>query len=433
MTTERLNSTISKAQQGNPKAISELLNAALMPQGTIARVTSLNNCLTIFANGRALPDRESLIGVIERGFADLEVADIARVKVYGKSSANLEDGWSDEIVFFDEAISAAKTSRGLNGKALKQKGAGLLVAMGAGLRKLLANKKVVYGFIGLTVAGLAASGGLAGLRIVQARSAHAATLSAAQALVSEAAANEDDGTEQMEAQLIQLKKARQLLRGIPESKASSYQMAQQELALVSQKIDSAEVALSDVQSATGKLNDINGAVAAALAKVDRPPYAIENWNMAKRELVSGITKLQSIPQYGPMAEKVQSQIEAYQGKVAWIDQAIINEKAGVDELAKAKGLARDAYNATNGKRKFAVSDLEKARDKWQTAIDRVKKVPPTTNAYRSVVDEVDTYTKNKNSVIDGIYEINNCSYRDSKFESMRDMCYSVYLSLTKPD
>ena len=433
MASERLDSVILKAQRGDSQAIAELLNAALMPQGITTRVTSLKNGLTIFAHGQNLPDKESLIGVIKRGFSDLKVDSIARVKAYGKSALNPEDSWSDEIVFFDELPSSARASKGLNGKALKKTLVSLLTGASSHSRRLLANKRVVYGVIGLVVAGLITSGGVSGYKFVQARLAYANTIDEAQTLISEASASEGDSVEQLTSKLAQLKKARQLLRSIPESKGSSYRNAQQELGLTSEKIESIEAMLSDIKSVEDKLNDVTSAVAEALAQVDQPPYDVEDWNIAKRELVSGLTNLKSMPQYGPLTEKMQSQIEEYQGKVAWIDQAIANEQAGVNELAKAKAMARDAYNVTNGKTKFAVSDLEKARDKWQSAIDQVKKVPPTTNAYRAITAEIDTYTQNKNSVVDGIYEINNCSYRDSNYESMRDLCYSVYLSLTKPD
>ena len=432
MATERLNSNISKAQQSDHKAIAELLNAALMPIGITVCITGSKDCLTIFANGKALPSKESLMGVVERGFADLEIDSIARVKIYGKSALNPEDSWLDEIVFFDELPNLATASKMLIGEAFK-KLVKILSGASTYSRELLANKRVVYGVIGLAVAGLAVSGGLTGYKLVQARSAYASSVNEAQALVSEATASKEDGIEQLDAKLTQLKKARQLLRGVPESQSSAYRSAQKELGLVSQKIEDIEVTLSEVELVAGKLSDITSAVTQALTAVDQPPYAIEDWNKAKRELVSGITKLESIPQYGPLAGKIQDQIKDYQSKVAWIDQAIKNEQAGVDILAKAQQLAQDAYNFTNGRSTFEVADLTKARDMWTKALEQVKIVPPTTNAYRSVSNNIDVYTKNYNSILDGMYEINSCTAEYSSSDSMIDYCRSVYLYLTEPD
>lgn len=431
------NDIISRAGSGDPKAIAQLMNIALQPQQIVIRATGINNRLTIFAKGPSLPNQESLIGIIERGFKDLEIASIESVKVYGKSSHNSDQTWAEEISFSEgstaQATNTSSRKTSLILASVKRRLFALWKRLRSLVQRLAANKRFMMGLIGLAIVGLLASGGLAGFRFVQARSAYAQTMSEAQTLVSEATPSESDSLEQLEDKLTQMKQARQLLRSVPESQSASYRSAQVELQKISQNVERINGEISDVKSISGKLAAADEVVQDAIAKVNQPPYAVEDWNEAKRELAKGVAMMEAIPQYGAMASEVEGRLKTYQDKLAWMNKAIANEQAGVTEVAKANEIALAAYNLTNGRDKFTVGDLAAARDKWQAAIDQVKTVPATTNAYRSVSDRISTYTENKNEILDGIYEISNCSYKNSDSEYLRASCNDVYMYLTKPE
>lgn len=431
-----INDDISKAKNGDPKAIAKLLNIALQPQRVVTRASSINNRLTIFAEGQSLPVQNSLIGVIEKGFKDLGIVSVASVKVYGKSKQQPEKAWSEEIYFSNAqnngAGKAHKQKTGLALDSIKTVIFQLWKKLRLLVRRLLADRRFVFGSAGLAVVGVLTAGSISGFRFVQARSAYAQKIREAQSIIDSAVPSADDTVEQLEAKLTQMKQARQLLRSIPESQTDTHQSAQIELQKITQTIEKIETGISDVELISDKLSAAEKVVQNALAKVNQPPYAIHDWNAAKREITRGVGMAETIPQYGAMASKVEARLQVYREKLVWVNQAIKNEQKGVDELAKANQIALAAYNLTNGRNKFTVEDLEAARDKWQEAIDKVKTVPATTNAYRSVSDKVDTYTKNKNEVIDGLYDLNTCSYRNSSSESLRSICSSVYMYLTKP-
>ncbi len=432
MDSKQTNNVIHLAQGGQSKAIAQLLNVALRPQGIVARITGSNDRLTIFAEGQALPNQESLIGILERGFKDLEIDTIVSVKVFGKSAIGPEDGWSHEIVFLDESPNEGAKRKGLNWVAIKKRALGFLSELWSRIRRLFRNKRFVIGAITLTTVGLLASGSVAGFNVVRAHSTHSKTISEAKTLTAEAQAKANDSVEQLRAKLTQLRTARQLLRSIPASQSGLHKKAQQELGITAKSIESIETKLSDVKSITDKLSAADSVVKDALSEVNQPPYSIEDWNKAKNEVAQGIMMAESIPQYGISADQVKRQTEEYREKLSWIEKAIANEQAGVAELSKANQLAQEAYNFTNGRSKFAVSDLEKARDLWKKAIDQVKTVPPTTDAYRAVSAQIDLYTENYNEIVDGIYEVNSCSVRNSGSEYLSDYCHSVYLYLNNP-
>ena len=102
----------------------------------------------------------------------------------------------------------------------------------------------------------------------------------------------------------------------------------------------------------------------------------------------------------------------------------------MDVLAYGDQLARQAYDYTNGKYDFQISELTQAKSLWHKTINHTKTVPPTSNAYRQIPDRISVYTTNVNSIDDKVQEIKSCwsnSYASASF------CNNVFLSISNPD
>lgn len=425
---------ISQAQQGNPKALSDLLNRALSPKNITTRAKLTQNRLTIFAEGHELPSQESLVGVIKRGISDLEIDCLVSIKIYAKKTDSNKEGWVDEIFLKDDSNQQSSSmiqskSHGFDWNKIRQQ---ILKASQSGIlyaRKLVTDKRFIIGSVAFVLLALLTTGGVIGFDIAKTRINDGKAIAEAQALVAEANVSNAAGLEALNTASEKLREARDILRGIEESRGSRYAAAQAELAQVRESLSAVESRIEAEESAVSNWQSGQTLARQAIQYVNSPPYPLEEWQKAKDDLSNAIAMIGSIPQGSVYADQAKAALTEYREKLAWIEQGMTNEQKAMDVLTAGDTFARQAYDYTNGKYRFQASELTQAKALWQKAIDHTRTVPPTSNAYRQISDRISLYTTNINKIDDGIREVNACWSRSYASESF---CNSVYLSLSNP-
>lgn len=81
------------AKQGNPKAISILINCQLQPKGITAKVSKDENGLSIFLEGKGKLDKEDLTTFIQAGLEKLKVENLEKFRICKKDSRNERYEW----------------------------------------------------------------------------------------------------------------------------------------------------------------------------------------------------------------------------------------------------------------------------------------------------------------------------------------------------
>ncbi|MBW4651661.1 MAG: hypothetical protein KME20_01155 [Kaiparowitsia implicata GSE-PSE-MK54-09C] len=427
---------ISQARQGNPKALSDLLNRALSSKNIKIRAKLAQNHLTIFAEGNALPNQQSLMGVIKRGISDLGIDCLISVKVYGKTINTLGEGWVDEIFLKDDpnpskSVSPAARSKSdgvdwhqLRQQAIKISQAGLLRG-----HKIVTDKRFITGSVAFVLLALLTTGGVFGFNIATTRTNDGKVIAAAQTLIAEANAPNAVGLDALATASEKLREARDILRSIEDARGSRYATAQAELTQVRESLQAVESRIKAEESAVSNWQDGQAMAQRAIQYVNTPPYPLEEWQKARDDLSSAIAMIGSIAKSSIYADQARAALAEYQEKLAWMDQGMANERTAMDILLASDNLARQAYDYTNGRYRFQTAELTQSKSLWQKAIDQTKTVPPTSNAYRQISDRISLYTRNLNEVDDKLRELDSCS---SNSYSSQSFCNTIFLSLSNP-
>ncbi len=86
------------ARQGNPKAISALLNQELKSDGIRSKVALKEGCLhVVLESDDSVPDRPRCLDVVRVKVVNLEIEGIDRVRVYGRRSGEDTVDWNQEF------------------------------------------------------------------------------------------------------------------------------------------------------------------------------------------------------------------------------------------------------------------------------------------------------------------------------------------------
>ncbi len=428
---------ISQARQANPKALSELLNRALSSKKIITRAKLVQDRLTIFAEGNEVPDQKSLVQIIRRGVKDLEINCLTDIKIYGRKIDSPTEGWTDEIFLKYDSEQLTPSTSGsksnstrLDWQKLRQQ---FLNAGRSSLRytqKLLTDKRFIISSFIIMLLTVISIGGVIGYKVLKAYNNSNKILTEVQALIAETNVSSANSLEALTTASQKLEKARNLLRKIEDVPGSRYSTAQAELEKVRESLQTVKSQIRAEESASSTWQEAEAMAKEAIDYVNEPPYPLEEWEKAIDKLNSAITIMGSIPKESTYAAQATSALAEYHKKLTWIKQGIANEKKAMDVLAYGDQLARQAYDYTNGKYDFQISELTQAKSLWQKTINHTKTVPPTSNAYRQIPDRISVYTTNVNSIDDKVQEIKSCwsnSYASASF------CNNVFLSISNPD
>ncbi len=85
------------AKQGNPKAISHLLNQSLKPRGIQARVQFTEGYLKIVLESPQVPDSKKMVYFVHKKLISLKIKSIKTLKIYGRQSGQKSAAWMQEF------------------------------------------------------------------------------------------------------------------------------------------------------------------------------------------------------------------------------------------------------------------------------------------------------------------------------------------------
>ena len=86
---------LGSAKQGDPDAIAALINKSLQAKGVAITATVSEECLTIIAEAKTVPDKTALVGCIRKGITTLNPKGINRVVVQGKAIEQTHSSWRE--------------------------------------------------------------------------------------------------------------------------------------------------------------------------------------------------------------------------------------------------------------------------------------------------------------------------------------------------
>lgn len=87
----------SRARQGEPSAIAEILRKSLRPKGIGVQVSGHHGYLEIELEAAAVPEKPSTVALLRRGFERLQADNLYSITVYGRKSGSPTPAWSQTI------------------------------------------------------------------------------------------------------------------------------------------------------------------------------------------------------------------------------------------------------------------------------------------------------------------------------------------------
>jgi len=85
------------AKQGDPQAITTLMNRVLAPKGITAKVAIKDGYLQIILESDRVPEQQALVAFIRKGITGLELKFIKTVKIYGRQIGAEFPAWSERF------------------------------------------------------------------------------------------------------------------------------------------------------------------------------------------------------------------------------------------------------------------------------------------------------------------------------------------------
>jgi len=88
---------LAQAKQGDSRAISIFLSHYVQTEGVTVRVTQRDDCLYILLEAAQVPDVQSMASVIERQIANLQLATVSTLMIFGRKSGEKKAIWQRVI------------------------------------------------------------------------------------------------------------------------------------------------------------------------------------------------------------------------------------------------------------------------------------------------------------------------------------------------
>lgn len=88
---------LAAAKQGNPQAISALINRQLQPQGITAKAKLIEGCLQILVESATMPPQNEIVPYVVKGVRGLQVAAIKALVISGRRSGEDLPDWTERV------------------------------------------------------------------------------------------------------------------------------------------------------------------------------------------------------------------------------------------------------------------------------------------------------------------------------------------------
>ena len=93
------NQMMELAQQGNIKAITNLINQSLNPRGISTSAKVRNGCLHVFLESEPVSTKESTAQFVHKKLIFLKIKSIQSIKIYGRQTGNRAIAWAHEFAY----------------------------------------------------------------------------------------------------------------------------------------------------------------------------------------------------------------------------------------------------------------------------------------------------------------------------------------------
>ena len=97
---------LSAAKQGNPQAITALMNRQLQPKGITASINLVQDCLYVVLEAVQIPDQQALVVYVSKGTRMLNIAGVKRLLIYGKRSGEEKAAWTEQVDLGEQTATA---------------------------------------------------------------------------------------------------------------------------------------------------------------------------------------------------------------------------------------------------------------------------------------------------------------------------------------
>ncbi|HEY9621434.1 MAG TPA: chemotaxis protein CheW [Crinalium sp.] len=88
---------LARAKQGDPHAITQLMNSSLQAKGIQTTVFRQNDCLEILLEAKAIPNPTVMMAFMQRGFGSLNPEAIARINIYARRIGETDVAWRQTL------------------------------------------------------------------------------------------------------------------------------------------------------------------------------------------------------------------------------------------------------------------------------------------------------------------------------------------------
>ena len=96
-------SLLQLAKQGDPSAISSLMNHSL-PKGITAKASLKEGCLKVMLESVAVPEQKSCVEFVRKGITNLHITSIQQVKVYGRETGEDFPSWQEDFEILPSTV-----------------------------------------------------------------------------------------------------------------------------------------------------------------------------------------------------------------------------------------------------------------------------------------------------------------------------------------
>ena len=424
-------SLLELAQQGNSRAISQLLNRALQPQGISTKITCQQGILTIFADAAEAPEPSSLVGVIRKGIRDLNLDMVTSIKIYGRKAGQPTTGWHEEVILkVDKTLPQSVPTQKLQvDRVLAQVVTQTRSLLTQGLRQVKSihiGKRAVIAVVSFGCLVLLTTGGVVGFNWWQLRTAQQKTIQQARTLRAEAIQTQPATLDALKTNTQKLNEAIVFLKGIENSPGSLYDQAQNELKQTRIQLQEVEQRIEAETSIAQSLAAANELAKDAVTLSANGPYPLETWKQAQTKLDQAIDQLEALPQETTAATDIKSKLVTYRQKSTDLKKGLAAEEKATKVLQTAIDQGRSAMTATEGKTEYTLAELQQVQRLWWKASAALKLVPKQSAAYQQVLESAPIYIENYKEVSDKVKEMQQC------LKSGSSICSYVYLSLKQP-
>ncbi|WP_052128477.1 hypothetical protein [Neosynechococcus sphagnicola] len=100
---------LESAKQGDPQAITILMNRVLQPKGVTVKVTCRDGCMHLLLESEQPLDQKRLIPALQKAMQDLGAPSISWVRVYGRQINGATPVWSQEFQLLSPSVAITET------------------------------------------------------------------------------------------------------------------------------------------------------------------------------------------------------------------------------------------------------------------------------------------------------------------------------------